>query len=85
MWIVYKRTINQDNHTNNHAETENRRIELELGMGHSKIWKLIDFLKVRRGETFIMSNFRKYRDVDERIITLVANFGERDILIVYAV
>jgi len=44
IWNVYNRTGNQHERTNNHAKAARRRLQTELGVDHTTIWKFIDGL-----------------------------------------
>ncbi|KAK9685302.1 hypothetical protein QE152_g38151 [Popillia japonica] len=89
MWNVYNRTLNQQDRTNNHAEAAHRRLQTELGMDHPTIWKLIDGLrKVQTNRDIYYEHLvaghnppvklKKYRDADQRILTVVRDYNNRD-------
>ena len=79
--------------TNNFAEAMNRKIQVELGLSHPTIWRLIDGLrKIQRGTDFDYVRMvrgdqptakrRKYVRVDEAIKTLFNRYlnANNDIL-----
>ncbi|KAK4885771.1 hypothetical protein RN001_002042 [Aquatica leii] len=91
MWNLHERTLNGEDRTNNHAEASHRRLQTELAMDHPTIWKLIEGLKkVQKGrdvfyERLVAGNsppkkLKKYRDADERILRLVRDYEDRDII-----
>lgn len=91
MWNVFNRTLNQQDRTNNHAEAAHRRLQTELSMDHPTIWKLIDGLrKVQANRDFYYEHLvaghnppvklKKYRDADQRILTIVRDYHSRDIV-----
>ena len=91
IWNIYQRVIDGRNRTNNHAEAAHRRLQLELGMEHPTIWKVIDGLrKIQKGrdiyyEQLVAGNappikLRKYRDADQRILNIVQEYANRPIL-----
>ncbi|KAK4876031.1 hypothetical protein RN001_012453 [Aquatica leii] len=91
MWNLHERTLNGEDRTNNHAEASHRRLQTELTMDHPTIWKLIEGLKkVQKGRDVFYErlvagnsppkNIKKYRDVDERILRLVRDYEDRDII-----
>ena len=41
MWSQYEITLNDEDRTNNQAETAHRKIAFELGAHHPTIWKFI--------------------------------------------
>ena len=73
--------------TNNFAEAAHRRLQLELGMDHPSLWKLIDGLRrvqKRRdvdyermvaGHAPLLKS-KKYVNVDKRIFNLVQRLNE---------
>jgi len=90
MWNVFNRTLSQQDRTNNHAEAAHRRLQTELSMDHPTIWKLIDGLrKVQANRDFYYEHLvaghnspvklKKYRDADQRILTIVRDYHRRDI------
>ncbi len=91
MWNVHTRTLEGFPRTNNHAEAANRRLQAEIQLDHPTIWRLIDSLKlVQRGrdlfqQQLIAGNLppkklRKYIQADERILRIVRDFANRNIL-----
>ncbi|KAL4088766.1 hypothetical protein QTP88_023850 [Uroleucon formosanum] len=91
MWNVYNRTLNQQDRTNNHTEAVHRRLQAELGMDHPTIWKLIDVLrKVQANRDFYYEHLvaghnppvklKMYRDADQRILTIVWDYYNRDVV-----
>lgn len=91
IWNVYDRTRQNFERTNNHAEAANKRIQCELGMLHPTIWKFIDGLrKVQKSRDIYYESLvagrspprklKKYRDADERILKIVEDFYNRNII-----
>ncbi|CAI6351496.1 unnamed protein product [Macrosiphum euphorbiae] len=91
MWNVFNRTLNQQDRINNPAEAAHRRLQTELGMNHSTIWKLIDGLrKVQTNRDFYYEQLvaghnppvklKKYRDADQRILTVVRDYFNRAVV-----
>ncbi|CAI6347726.1 unnamed protein product [Macrosiphum euphorbiae] len=91
MWNVYNRTSNQKDRTNKHAEAAHRRLQTELGMDDPTIWKLIDGLKkVQTNRDFYyeqlvvghnpLVKLKMYRDADQRILTVVRDYYNRDVV-----
>ncbi len=61
MWNVYNQVLNDQGQTNNHAEAAHRRVQAELEMDHSMIWKLIDGLwKVQKGRDLFCENSERW-------------------------
>lgn len=88
MWNLYRRTLNNEDRTNNHAEASNRRLQAELNMDHPSIWKLITALKKiqKSRDTYLESliaghsapaKLKKYRDADQRILRIVNEIDQR--------
>ncbi|XP_053144809.1 uncharacterized protein LOC128342022 isoform X2 [Hemicordylus capensis] len=88
MWNLFDRSLNTDDHTNNHAEAAHCRLRAELGVCHSTIWKFIDGLrKVQKSrdayyEQLVLGHsppvkLKKYRIADKRISKIVSDYGNR--------
>ncbi|KAB0799136.1 hypothetical protein PPYR_07016 [Photinus pyralis] len=86
MWNMYERVLHDQNRTNNHAEAAHRRLQVELGVEHPTLWKLIESLrKVQKGRDLYYEQLvaghapplklRKYRDADSRILRIVRNYN----------
>ncbi|KAE9525972.1 hypothetical protein AGLY_013914 [Aphis glycines] len=91
IWTMYNRVLNGKNRTNNHAEAANRRLNMEMGVNHPTSWSLITCLqKVQADRDFYYSQleagnsppkkFKKYIDVDIRILKIVKNYEQSGIL-----
>jgi len=72
--------------TNNYAKAAHRRLKTELGMEHPTLWSLINHLRKAQKtrdidfEAMIAghappSKRKRYRDADERILTLINRFN----------
>jgi len=88
MWNVYDRTLNGCQRTNNHAEATHRHLQSVLQMDHPSLWKFVDGLRRVQKERDVFYEQmvagnpppvkrRKYRQADERILTLVRSFADR--------
>lgn len=85
MWNLFDKITSKENRTYNYAEAGHRRLQTGLQMQHPSIWKFIDALRNIYYEQLVAGNrslekLKKYRMVDERILYLVTNFVQRDIL-----
>jgi hypothetical protein len=91
MWNVYDRTVNGQDRTNNHAEAAHRRLQSVLQMDHPSIWRFVDGLrKVQKERDLAFEQMvagnppeakrRKYRQADERILSLVRDFANRPMI-----
>ncbi|CAI6376617.1 unnamed protein product [Macrosiphum euphorbiae] len=91
IWSMYNKVLNGKNRTNNHAEAANRRLNMEMGVNHPSLWSFITCLqKVQSGRDFYYSQLeagnsppkklKKYIDVDKRILKIVQNNEQSEIL-----
>ena len=91
MWNVYERTLAAQDRTNNHAEAAHRRLQTELDIYHPSLWKFIDGLRrVQKGRDVVYEQYVRgdaapakrllYQLADERILTIVNDYPNRDIL-----
>lgn len=91
LWSVYERVLSDKDRTNNHAEAAHRRLQSELSMDHPVLWKFIDTLrKIQFSRDMLMEQLilgqkppqklKKYRDADIRIKTVVADYGNRNLI-----
>ncbi|KRZ04603.1 hypothetical protein T11_5756 [Trichinella zimbabwensis] len=83
MWSMYSRDVDEDSRTNNYAGAAHRRLKAELGMAHLTIWKLIDSL--RKVQHLVTGHqppkkLKKYRDADERIVPIVRQYNNMDVI-----
>ena len=91
IWSMYQRTISGIDKTNNHAEAAHRCLKRELDLVHPSIWKFIDGLhRVQKGRDVTYEQYvcgepgpvkrREYILVDQRPLTTVNNYNNRDII-----
>ncbi len=91
LWNVYNRTLNGQARTNNAVEAWHRGISSNMGCEHPTLWKFLNKLKSQQQhrdkviEGLIAGRAppqkrRKYADLDQRIITVVRDFGNRNSL-----
>ena len=85
---MYDRTVNGQDRTNNHAEAAHRGLQSVLEMDHPSLWRFIDGLRrVQKERDLFFEQMvagnpppvkrRKYRQADDRILTLVRDFDNR--------
>ncbi|CAM1308281.1 Uncharacterised protein g4809 [Pycnogonum litorale] len=90
IWNVYQRTLDAEDRTNNYAEAAHRRLQAELDIVHPSIWKFVDGLRhVQKGRDVVYEQYvrgqpvpakrKKYQLADERILTLVNDYNNRNI------
>jgi len=90
IWNLYERVLNGINKTNNHEETANRRINVEMGMIHPTLWSFITcFKKIEAGrDTYLFQlesrrsppkKLNKYIDPDKRLLKIIQEADTRDI------
>ena len=88
MWNVYDRTVNGQDRTNNHLEAAHRRLQCVLQMDHPSIWNFVNGLRTIHKERDMFfeqmvaghappTKRWKYRDADDRILTIVTDFANR--------
>jgi len=91
MWSCYLRTINNECRTNNFAEAAHRKLNREFGADHPSLWKFIDGLRmIQKSVDQLYEQFlrgdqhtpkrKKYTLADERILEVVNDFKNREIL-----
>ncbi|KAB0801582.1 hypothetical protein PPYR_02653 [Photinus pyralis] len=91
MWNMYARVLNLQDRTNNHAEAAHRRLQIELGIDHPTIWRLIDGLRKVQANRDIYyeqlvaghappQKHRRYIAADERILRIVRDYENRDVI-----
>lgn len=49
LWNLYQRVLNDEDRTNNHAETASRKLNTEIGVQHSSLWSFTFVRKVQAG------------------------------------
>jgi hypothetical protein len=90
-WSCYERTLNNEARTNNFAEAAHRRLQANFGVDHPTLWKFIDGLRsVQKSTDQLYEEFvrgsqpprkrTKYQQADERILNLVEDFENREII-----
>ena len=88
-WNMFNRTNDELPRTNNNVEGWHRRFSLQVSSCHPTIWKFIDLLKEE--ENFVrveivqqlvghapQAQRRRYRDCNQRILTIVEDYQNRD-------
>ncbi|KAH7691334.1 hypothetical protein AAVH_40152 [Aphelenchoides avenae] len=91
LWSVHARTVGNQDRTNNHAEAAHRKLQAMLQMDHPSLWKFIEALMHVQKETdFRFEQYvrgdqnvpkrKKYREADERILTIVTEYRNREIM-----
>ncbi|KAH7707692.1 hypothetical protein AAVH_25066 [Aphelenchoides avenae] len=91
LWSVHARTVGNQDRINNHAEAAHRKLQAMLQMDHSSLWKFIEALMHVQKETdFRYEQYvrgdqnvpkrKKYRKADERILTIVTEYRNREII-----
>ncbi|KAH7680317.1 hypothetical protein AAVH_41308, partial [Aphelenchoides avenae] len=91
LWSVHARTVDNKDRTNNHAEAAHRKLQAMLQMGHPSLSKFIEALMHVQMETdFRYEQYvrgdqnvpkrKKYREADERILTIVTKYCNREII-----
>ncbi|KAH7708927.1 hypothetical protein AAVH_23803 [Aphelenchoides avenae] len=91
LWSVHARTVNNQDRTKNHAEAAHRKLQAMLQMDHPSLWKFIDSLiHVQKETDFRYEQYvrgdqnvpkrKKYREADERILTIVSEYRNREII-----
>ncbi|CAI6362996.1 unnamed protein product [Macrosiphum euphorbiae] len=90
-WNLYNRVLAQQMKTNNISEAAHRRLQAQLGMTNPTLWRFINELKKVQAERDIYYEFlvagnepprtkRKYVDASNRILTLVRDYRNRNII-----
>ncbi|KAH7708430.1 hypothetical protein AAVH_24324 [Aphelenchoides avenae] len=91
LWSVHARTVGNQDRTNNHAEAAHRKLQAMLQIDHPSLWKFMESLMHVQKETdFRYEQYvrgdqnvpkrKKYREADERILKIVAEYRNREII-----
>ena len=86
LWNTFAATTEDSARTNNSVEGWHRRFVALIGSHHPSLWKFIEKLKEEHAHTTFLLNQatagtpppqkrRKYRDLDQRLLNVVQNFG----------
>jgi hypothetical protein len=89
MWNVHDRTVEGRPRTNNHVEGWHRRFQANIGASHPNFWHFLDVMKREESLTRVEiaqmdagvqppAPRRVYRDVQQRILTIVQDYHNRD-------
>ena len=91
VWNVHERAEQELPRTNNNIEGWHRRLQAAVSAHHPNIWKFIKVLKRKQSLVDVEVNQalgrhepapqrRQYAALDTRILTLVRDYGNRDVL-----
>ncbi|KAL3085958.1 hypothetical protein niasHS_009000 [Heterodera schachtii] len=90
-WNLHERTVHEQDRTNNFAEAAHRRLQRAFSCHHPSVWRFIDIIRQEQKKIdadyalFVAGHdpppkCKKYREADERILTLTQNYNPLNII-----